>query len=318
MNTNSRPSQLDVTHAAPPSPDVTRRDVLRLGAAGLLVASGLHASSARAATGPLLYADDTFYGYSASVTGGNIIYDPVPVVVGSGNNAVKKPKPVPRFEDAVVELPFNTSGLVWDWVNTLVGPNASVKKRVVLSEVDINYNETTRRLLADTRLTGLELPALDASVAAAARIKLKLTPTTIAYEKGSGARVTTIGQKQKSVSSNRFAVAVDGMEGRRIAYVESFVISRSSQDALQFSALALHVPDSDTATWRNWASQGTSVKKAGSISWLDGAHNTLVSVALRGLNVSGLSALGAKVLGGIPRTRVVLNVEGATFGTVGP
>lgn len=237
---------------------------------------------------------------------------------GSSGYNVKKPKPVPRYEDAIVEVPFNTSGPTWDWIKTLVGPDPSVKKQVVLTEVNSDYRETVRRTLSDTKLTRLELPALDGSVTTAMRFKLGLTPTIIAFEKGSGALVKPLGQKQKVATSNRFTVAIEGMESRRVAYVESFVISRSARDVPQFSALALHVPDSDMATWRSWASQGTSVKKTGSITWLDAANNTLLSLDMRGLNVSGLSALGTKVPNGISRTRVVLNVEGATFATVGP
>lgn len=311
------PSEIEVTSSLPPRLTLERRDVLRAGALGLVLAGGLHPRSAHAAVGPLLYADGTFYGYSASVTGGGIVYDPVDTV-GSGSTVAKKSKPTPRYQDALVELSFNTSGLVWDWVNTLLSPSPSLQRQVVLSEVNSSFNETLRRVLDRTKLTGFELPVLDASVAGATTIKLKLTPTTIVYEKGSGGRPTTIGQKQKVVSSSRFAVAVDGMEGRRIGYVESFAIGRSAQDTPVFSTLALHVPDSDMATWRNWSSQGTGVKKNGSISWLDTAGNTLVSLDLRGLNVSGLSAVDARAAAGKGKTRVALNVESATFGTVGP
>lgn len=298
--------KVDIRGKLPKPSDATmqRRELLRVGLGGLL-AMTFHAPSVFGAPAfTLVTVDDVVFGYARSITGGTVSYDAVSS--GLGEKAAKHAKPKARIEDAIVELPLTASKVVLDWVNTLAATGTSPAKRVVLSELDANYKLASLRILEQATLVGVELPALDPVRAAAATIKLRLSPTNVVFEKGNAERIGSIGRKEKVATTDKFAVSIEGLATARLGYAESLVLSRSAQDTPVFSNLVLEVPNADIAGWKEWLAKGNGVRRDGSVAWLDGTGNSIVTLDMHGMSLVSLSAIKAA---GTSRSRVVLAIE---------
>jgi hypothetical protein len=204
--------------------DISRRNLLRglgLSAGGLMLLGTpalLGSTVARGATvarafskGPAALEVDGTQSYVISVEGGNAIGTVVSETPVGGAVPGKHIGGV-GYEDIVVQLPFTVAPALAAWIGNSLA-SGTVRKSGAIVYTDGTGSEWKRLEFTDALITGVELPACDASLKNPAYLKLRISPEFARWAAGSGKLAALPPPAKIAVAwQSNFRLNIQGLE----------------------------------------------------------------------------------------------------------
>lgn len=198
--------------------------LLLFGLAPVIMAAG---GDSRAYTGGrfVLELDGETVGYVKSVDGGHIVGEVATQQLGP-ENLTKKHISNIKFTDITIEVDMGMSRSFYDWIQASFDRRPEPRSGAIIA-VDVNNQEMSRREFMDALITEVAFPALDGSSKDPAYMTIKIQPTRIRYQKGSGKVIGKAGaySQEKWLASN-FRFEIDGLDTSNVSKIDGFAIKQ--------------------------------------------------------------------------------------------
>lgn len=173
-----------------------------------------------------------------------------------------------RYEPCALVLGPNMRPAVYDWIREAFELKHT-RKSVMISVLDHNARETGRIELRDAIITGVTLPALDASSKDAATITLTLTPEAMVALKGSNAPISaTSATKSPAWLVSSFRVDLNGVPQAGVARMSpiEFTVDTAT-DTIGATRDATRAPSQ--ASWSDVSVTVSSARPGDFPQWAD-------------------------------------------------
>lgn len=238
----------------------------------------------------------------------------------------KEPGPV-KYEEATLRVPIGAPKGLWDWANQFAGPKGAAPKQVVLSAFDANYTEKSRRILSNTAVSAVELPACDGASKEPAYAAIKLMPGAVREEAsaaGTKAAATPANDNTKVWLAANFRLTIDGIDTTRVAKIDPIVIKRTAGGP-DYANLKISIAEASADSWKRWAAQtlpgsGAAAdaklkpERNGKLELLSPTQQVVLTVNFEGLGVVQLANdMAESNADQIKRVTAELYVEKITF-----
>ena len=225
-------------------------------------------------------------GFLKSVEGGGVTADVISET-GGATYYVKKHIGTPKYEDFTMQLGFNLSRAVYDWIAASWRGNFQRRNGSVIS-ADFKGDAISERQFFNSLITETGIPACDGSSKEPAYLTLKLTPEFTRSVKASG-KLAAPTMKQALWLPSNFRLRIDGLDTRGVAKIDAFTVKQTfvadepGQDRfptqqpgkLEFPNLKIELADSSAQTWHDWhedfvikGNNGEDKEKGGTLEFL--------------------------------------------------
>jgi hypothetical protein len=209
----------------------------------------------------------------------------------------KEPGPV-RYEEATLQIPIGAPKGLWDWATQFAGPKGAAPKQVTISTLDYTMTERSRRILSNTAISAVELPACDGSSKEAAYATIKLMPGAVREETppaNTKAAATPTNDATKAWLASNFRLTIDGVDATRVNKIDPIVIKRTATGP-DYANLKISFAEVSADSWKRWAAQTlpgsgpaadskNKPERNGKLELLSPAQQVLLTVNFDGLGV---------------------------------
>jgi hypothetical protein len=132
---------------------------------------------------------------------------------------------------------------------------------------DFNYKSAGQVDFSGALITETTVPKLDGSSKDAAYFTVKIQPQTVRFSRGDGTSIkdASIGAKQKQWLTSNFRFEMDGVEGTKVASIESFTVRQAAagdvgevreatkaSGGIEFPNLQLSISQASMDSWDKW------------------------------------------------------------------
>lgn len=151
-----------------------------------------------------------------------------------------------------------------DWVAQSWKGSSQPKNGSIVS-ADFNYKSMRKVDFSSAFITETTVPKLDGSSKGTGSFTVKIQPGSVQFSKGDGASIQpSIGPKQKSWLESNFRFEMDGLDGTRVASIESFTVRQTAAQVgdvreatkasggVEFPNLKLSISQASFSTWWDW------------------------------------------------------------------
>lgn len=277
--------------------------------------------------------DGAAAGRLAAAAGGLAIGDIVEEKLGT-DHVVRKHIGGVKYSDIELSCDATTitgSAALQAWIQAFLSNSYSRKNGAVV-ETGTDGKERSRLTFNNALISGLSLPALDASNPGRGALSLKLTPESARLERPSAAQaagpVPGSSVKQGSVdwTLNNFRVKIDGLDCTHVSLVDPIGVTQAvitnplgelrdyelQPSHLEYSDLVLILADNAAQSFYDWhtdfvvnGNNGADKEKAGTVEIIDRTlKNTLFTLSFTGLGIFKLAPVEDD--GGTPGIRRVV------------
>jgi phage tail-like protein len=245
-------------------------------------------------------------GLFRSIEGGGVRAD-VMTYQGGGSYLKMRQLGKPKFEDIKVQVGMAMSKPFYDWIADFFEGTATRKTGAIVA-ADFYYNERARRKFDGAMMKELTFPKLDAADKNAAYMTIAIACETIAFEKGTGAKLPqpTGFDTQKLWTACNFSFVLDGFEAacRRVSKVDSFTVKQTIIEyhsggerwptklpsQIDFPNLAFYLPEADAQLFIDELNKRVikgepAAKNGGHIMAFDAERNALCTLHFTGADV---------------------------------
>jgi T4-like virus tail tube protein gp19 len=250
--------------------------------------------------------DGVSAGLVKSVVGGDVHAD---VIEEPGTPFVKKHIGPPRYEDITVQVGFQMSQQLYEWIaGSWAG--AGTRRDGAIVTADLNLTARTERQFFHALLTETTIPALDAASKNPAYLTVKFAPESTKSVKASGT-IAGGATKQKLFLPSNFRFELDGVDCKRVTKIDTFTVRQelradeigevrriAKQAArVEFPNLRVSIGDGPTvASWQSWFDDfvikgncDDSMEKSGAIVFLTpDLKSELARVVLHNVGICAL------------------------------
>ena len=169
-------------------------------------------------------------------------------------------------EAATFEIAAGMGKPMWEWIKASMD-RGFIQKNMELLACNFNHEVESVRALNDCYIEEISLPALDGSSKDAAYLTVKVVPTTIRFEKGTGAQIQgEENLKSKDFLCSNFKISVGDLPCDRIAKcgaikwnqkivkdeVGAFREPMREPAALEVGDIELDISPADIEAWQAW------------------------------------------------------------------
>jgi hypothetical protein len=155
---------------------------------------------------------------------------------------------------------------MWEWIKASMD-KGFVQKNIEIQACNFNHQVESVRALNDCYIEEISLPALDGSSKDAAYLSVKVVPTTIRFEKGTGAEIKgDENLKSKDFLCSNFKISIGDLPCDRIAKcgaikwsqkivkdeVGAFREPMREPAALEVGDIELDISQADIEAWQAW------------------------------------------------------------------
>jgi hypothetical protein len=201
-------------------------------------------------------------GFVKKLEGGALVGE-VGTIAGGEGVGTKKHLTGTKIEEISAVIGIGEKQMM-DWIAQAWNGNYPRKSGSIVS-MDFNYNPERAVDFSDAFLTETTVPKLDGSSKDAGYFTVKIQPEKLAFSKGGGASKPAVGSKQKAWLTSNFRFDMDGLDGTRVASIESFTVGQSiardigdvretikSPGRIEFPNLKLSISQTSMASWLTW------------------------------------------------------------------
>lgn len=172
---------------------------------------------------------DKDVGLFKSVEGGNVKTDFIKYQNGAEHGVFQR-LGRPKYDDIKISVGAAMGAPFYDWIKEFFAGKA-VRKNGAIAAGDFWYQERARREFFEAMITELTFPKLDGTDKSACFMNVTLSPETVEYKPGSGAKFQPREHgfdKQRSWAACNFTFTLDGFEDacKRVTKVDSFTIKQ--------------------------------------------------------------------------------------------
>jgi phage tail-like protein len=292
-------------------------------------------SSATAKFG--LELDGSFAGWLQSTEGGNATADVVTEKVGADGFAKKHLAGV-KYEDITVNCGTGMSKAFYQWIQDTLSLRPNRKTGAVI-ESDHSARELSRLEFSNALISEMDMPALDASSRATAKMTVKFSPEFTRSKKGSGASIKfeIVGEKWRT---SDFKLKIDGLDDAtsRALKIEAITVKQKIVDdtvgenrdptkqpaGVDFSNLAVTVADSHAQSFYDWAqdfivqgNNGDDRERSGTLDYLDGRLRPLFTLTFSHLGVFRVAPVNSNAADKFRTHKAEMYCERIAFGASG-
>ncbi|MCB9564394.1 MAG: phage tail protein [Kofleriaceae bacterium] len=168
----------------------------------------------------------------------------------------------PSYEDIKVQVGMAMSEPFYDWIKDFFRGDA-VRKTGAIVAADFYYLERARREFDQAMISELAFPKLEGTDQSACYMTVTISPETITYAKGSGAKLETGGgfATQKLWAACNFTFSIDGFKDActRVTKIDPFTIKQKMIEyqqgqlrhavkvpgRIEYPNLTFYVPEAD-------------------------------------------------------------------------
>ena len=213
-----------------------------------------------------------------------------------------------------MQVGFGMGKPVYDWIrSSLEGTDVSRNGAIVVAALDgtaLHERRFSRALISE-----VSLPPMDANSKDAGFLTIKLSPSSVSYDKGTGQKLAAVAQTKPWLVSN-FAVQIGALPCQKVIKIDAFSLKTAKANSAQ-STLNLTVAYSDVAPWDAWyrdfVTRG-SPQQTGSLKLLaTNRTDVLATVNLYGVGIFDLNRVDAGKAA-VATFAVKLYVERMTLG----
>lgn len=249
--------------------------------------------------------DGSFAGWIQSVDGGSAVGDVVTEKVGADGFAKKHIGAI-KYEDITVNCGTGMSKAFYQWIQDTLTLQPKPKAGAVI-ESDQSARELSRLEFSNALLSEVDLPALDATSRATAKMTVKFSPEFTRTKKGSGAAIKFDIVADKWRTSD-FKLKIDGLADAtsRALKIEAITIKQKIVEnavgetrdvqkqpaGVDFSDLVVTVPDSHAQSFYDWhqdfvvqGNSGDHRERSGTLDYLDARLRPLFTLSFSHLGV---------------------------------
>jgi len=213
----------------------------------------------------MLTLDGKNQGFIKSVDGGAITAEVVSEPAGP-SYFTKKHIGRPRYEDFTVQVGFNMTKPLYEWI---AGSWTSKLERKNGSFVtaDQNLQAQSERRFFNALITETTIPAMDGSSKEPAYLTVRLAPESIRVDKATGRIEGELAKvEQKIFLPASFRLQIDGLDCTKISHIDSFTVKRpavidnvgDARDRAKqpgkvvFPNIRITVTESTAQSWLDW------------------------------------------------------------------
>ena len=262
--------------------------------------------SSRATAKYGLELDGSFAGWLQTTDGGNATADVVTEKLGPDGIAKKHLAGV-KYEDITVNCGTGMSKAFFQWIQDTLSMKFERKDGAVI-ESDFSGRELRRMDFKHALISELDLPALDASSRAAAKMTLKFSPEFTKLNPGSNAAIKFDTNVTLKWRTSDFKLRIDGLDEAtsHALKIESITIKQNIVEnavgetrdfanepaGLDFGNVAVTVPDTRAQSFYDWSddfivqgNNGDDKERGGTLDYLDSRGRPLFTLTFSHLGV---------------------------------
>ena len=200
---------------------------------------------------------------AGAATGGSIFAE---VIGEAGPWPTKKHLGPPKCESFALPVGLVMSDQLFAWLADSWGPAPPVKDGAVLA-LDYRLDVKTEAEFTGSLITETGFPALDAASKATGHVTVRLQPTSVEVEPGSG-KLPITASKQKLWRLSNFRLEIDGLDCTHVSRIEPFEVRRAVEIELSstgspslvpgevdFPNLRVTLSQSTAQSWYGWHQQ---------------------------------------------------------------
>jgi len=201
-------------------------------------------------------------GVFRSIEGGGAKQDPIKY-----NNGMEQPTFLRqgrlKFEDFKVQVGMAMSEPFYTWIESFFA-GQTLRKTGAVVAADFYFNERARRQFDQAMITEVVFPKLDGGDKGAAYMNVTISPETVTYAVGSGAKIEQNAgfSQQKHWSPANFDLSIDGFAPScaRVTKIDSFTIKQKVVEynegmrrstvklpsRIEYPNLVFYIPEADS------------------------------------------------------------------------
>ncbi|HVP62174.1 MAG TPA: phage tail protein [Myxococcaceae bacterium] len=281
--------------------------------------------------------DGSFAGWVQSTEGGNAVADVVTEKVGA-DGFVKKHLAGVKYEDITINCGAGMSKAFYQWIQDTLTLKATRKNGAVI-ESDYNARELTRLEFSNALISEVDLPALDATSRATAKMTVKFSPEFIRSKKGNGVAIKFEIAADKWRTSD-FKLKIDGLDDAtsRALKIEAITIKQKVVEnavgeqrdyqkqpaGVDFSDVAVTVADSHAQSFYDWGqdfivqgNNGDDKERGGTLDYLDSRLRPLFTLTFSHLGVFRVAPVNSNAAEKYRTIKAEMYCERIAFGASG-